>query len=119
MTTPQTVTVPQELIDYLRERTGATLAEASDVYLAERLALTVDPSGAFNMDRAALRIWEKRAADSATLVDVSESGSSRKFSDVHKNAVGQVAALQARLDALQIAATTGRSRMKPIIRGGS
>lgn len=31
--------------------------------------------------------WEGKAATYSTLVDVSESGSSRKFSDLHKNAL--------------------------------
>lgn len=33
------------------------------------------------------QIWTSVAANSATLVDVSEAGSSRKLSDLHKNAL--------------------------------
>lgn len=36
---------------------------------------------------AAALLWREKAAEFVTAVDMSESGSSRKFSDLHKNAL--------------------------------
>lgn len=40
---------------------------------------------ATTVDKAAQTFWRGKAASSAHLVDISEGGSSRKMSDVHKN----------------------------------
>lgn len=40
---------------------------------------------------AASQAWTQKAAEAATLVDVSESGSSRKLGDVRKNALEMAA----------------------------
>jgi hypothetical protein len=51
----------------------------------ETLAAIIDEST--TMNGAASVVWTRKAAASSTLVDVSESGSSRKLSDIHKNAL--------------------------------
>jgi hypothetical protein len=45
-----------------------------------------------NADSAAASIWTQKAASYAMMVDVSESGSSRKLGDLHKNALSLAAA---------------------------
>ncbi len=49
----------------------------------EKLATLLDAT--LTMNEAASRAWSMKATTVAALVDVSESGSSRKLSDVHKN----------------------------------
>lgn len=43
------------------------------------------------LDLAAAQVWEIRAGRYHTMVDISESGSSRKMSDLHKNALAMAA----------------------------
>jgi pectin methylesterase-like acyl-CoA thioesterase len=50
----------------------------------DKLAAAIDASETLN--GAAARVWYLKAGSYANLVDVSESGSSRKLSDLHKNA---------------------------------
>lgn len=51
----------------------------------EELGEMIDAEG--TIEGAAAAVWESKAASSAQLVNVSESGSSRSLSDVHKNAL--------------------------------
>jgi len=51
----------------------------------DQLGAILDAEG--SIEGAAAAVWESKAASSATLVNVSESGSSRSLSDVHKNAL--------------------------------
>ena len=53
----------------------------SDAKLSERLDL------ATSREALAAEIWREKAANFAHLVSVSESGSSRQLSDLHKNAL--------------------------------
>lgn len=43
--------------------------------------------GEDSVKAAASAVWYRKASQYATMVDVSESGSSRKLSDLHKNAL--------------------------------
>lgn len=70
----------------------------SDTYLNFMIdALGVDP--------AASVIWTNKAAQYASLVNVSESGSSRSLSDLHKNAL----AMAERFSVVSNPSTTTRS----------
>lgn len=63
------------------------IAEPTDeMYEDEMLGAALDLLGG-SQEMAAASIWTQKAASYATLVDVSESGSSRKLSDLHKNAL--------------------------------
>ena len=64
-----------ELRDKIKEPT-------TDTYNDELLAVFIDKYG---VRGAAKEIWESKAAGIAHLVDISEGGSSRKMSDIHKN----------------------------------
>lgn len=119
MTTPQavTVTVPQELIDELREATAVTVTEYTDMKLGERLALSRDPDGSFNVDRAAAQLWTAKAATFAELVDVDEGGSSRKLGSLHKNAMAMAAHYGTKAESAVVVASARRvSRTRAIVR---
>jgi hypothetical protein len=53
-------------------------------YTDEVLATIIDASA--SLEAAAVEVWDLKAAAAATLVDISEGGSSRKNSDLLKNA---------------------------------
>lgn len=57
----------------------------TDTYSDEALSalLAANPS----LESVAAGIWQEKAANYAELVNVSESGSSRSLSDLHKNAL--------------------------------
>lgn len=57
----------------------------SNGWTDERLSSLID--GTATMNAAAARGWLLKAGEYASLVDVSESGSSRKLSDLRKNAM--------------------------------
>jgi hypothetical protein len=57
----------------------------SNGWTDEQLAAAIDVTG--TLEGAAARVWSSKAATFSQLVDVSESGSSRKLSDLHKNAL--------------------------------
>ena len=61
------------------------LTNGAEAYTDEQLGELIDAG--MTEDQMAYRIWNEIAAASAALVDVSESGSSRKLSDLHKNAL--------------------------------
>lgn len=59
----------------------------TDAKLGERLDTATSPQA------LAADIWREKAAQFAHLVSVSESGSSRQLSDLHKNALAMAKAL--------------------------
>lgn len=61
----------------------------------DKLAAVIDATSTLNA--AASQVWYLKAGQLATLVDVSESGSSRKLSDLRKNAT-EMGALYAGMD---------------------
>lgn len=54
----------------------------ADPYSNSTLMAMIDDKGVAG---AAAAIWESKAAEVASLVDISEGGSSRKMSELHKN----------------------------------
>lgn len=61
-----------------------------DPYTDEVLSDRIDAAEG-DLNGLASSIWREKAAHYSTLVDVSESGSSRKLSDLHKNALAMAA----------------------------
>jgi len=59
----------------------------TDARLDEYIEETRDEDGATNLNAAAAKVWLSKATTYSTLVNVSESGSSRQMSDLHKNAL--------------------------------
>lgn len=58
----------------------------TDPYTTTTLFARIDAAGA-DLDRLAYEIWTEKAAAFATLVDISEGGSSRKSGDLHEQAL--------------------------------
>lgn len=63
---------------------------------------------------AAAKIWREKAAQYATLVDVTEAGASHKFSDLNKNALAMAAYWEGLV--VPDAAVSGRPKVKKIVR---
>lgn len=60
-------------------------SDDSNGWTDERLSGIIEES--LTINAAAAQVWSLKAAQYASLVDVSESGSSRKLGDLHKNAL--------------------------------
>lgn len=69
-------------------RTLVSDADEPFTFTDEELEEAIDLLG---LNGAAAQFWRRKAAASSELVDVSESGSSRKLSDVSKNAIAMAA----------------------------
>lgn len=72
----------------LRRKGG--IVDDTDVYTDDLLDEYLSATDG-DLDEAAARIWREKAAAFAELVDISEAGSSRKNSDLYKNAMEQAA----------------------------
>ena len=87
----------------------ALINEPTDeTYSDEQLSLLIDTAGSVNA--AGSEVWLSKAAQYATLVNVSESGSSRNLGDLHKNALAMAKQLGAEADEDTSAATGIRIR---------
>lgn len=103
----------QEEVDYFKLVVGSELF--TDTQLSEILDAFPDKPNA-----AAAQVWEIRAGRYHTMVDIAESGSSRKMSDLHKNALAMAAYYNGRQKAEDDAEgeeeLTGRSGTRRITR---
>lgn len=89
-------------IEEIRRLTGN-----AEGYTDEQIGAMID--GGMTLNQIAYRIWNEVAASAATLVDTSESGSSRKLSDLHKNAL-TMAAMFKNADAPLVTSAVVRTR---------
>lgn len=78
-------------------------ADDSNGWTDEQLAAIIDAEDTLNA--AAAVVWSSKAGQVANLVDVSESGSSRKLSDLRKSAL-EMSAYYTGLDATEVVAQT-------------
>lgn len=85
----------------------------------EQLKILMDQSlnedGSVNFNKSAATVWGSKAAEFASLVNVSESGSSRSLGDLYKNALAMQKSFEAK-DAAAIVAVSRRSRTRAIVR---
>lgn len=65
---------------------------------------------------AAAALWEVKASSFASLVDVSEAGSSRKLSDLRKNALEMAAYFKGKADEESGSSSGTRPRTRAIVR---
>lgn len=82
MATSEQIALLRQLISEADESNGWTdvaLGALIDRYTAD---------GISDLDWAASEVWTQKASAVAELVDMSENGSTRKMSDVHKNFLG-------------------------------
>jgi hypothetical protein len=91
----------QDDVDALHRMTNIPANDTT--YPDSFLAAMIDQNN--TIEAAAAAIWRFKAAQMAAMVDTTESGSSRKLSDLHKNALAMAGAL----DQVDIVARTGRS----------
>jgi hypothetical protein len=78
-----------ELEDIARLRRLIGEPESVDPWTDVVLAQIIDD--AIDLNSAALEVWEAKAASSATMVDTTESGSSRRMSQVNDQALKMIA----------------------------
>lgn len=86
---------------------------APQQYDDNELSTRIDEAA--SLEQAASVIWREKAASFSTLVDVSESGSSRKLSDLRKAALEQASYYDG-VVATAVQATANRPRTRPIVR---
>ncbi len=88
----------------------------TDTYSDSDLSAFIDISD--NIELAASDLWMEKAASLARLVNVSESGSSRSLSDLHKNALLMSSNFSAagQTEAAAEEAPTSRTRINSIVR---
>jgi hypothetical protein len=89
--------------------------DESNGWTDEKLAVIIDANETLNI--AASKVWYLKAGQFSTLVDVAESGSSRKLSDLMKNAQA-MGGLYASADGTAVQ-TTDRPIIQRIRRGFS
>lgn len=82
---------PEEILQ-LRRMTGETDTETSEYSEEDLDAAIIAADG--NLRAAAAQVWDEKAAALAALVDVNESGSSRRMSQAHTNALAMAKGLR-------------------------
>jgi hypothetical protein len=87
---------------------------SSTFYTDQMLASLVDQAES-NLNAAASDIWQQKAARFSTLVDITESGSSRKMSNLYSNALA-MAKHFADESAEVVAETTMQPRTRTAVR---
>lgn len=80
-----------EILAQLRRMAGETGSES--VYSDDDLDAYIT-AGDGNLRAVAAQIWDEKAAKSAALVDVNESGSSRRLSQAYANALAMAKGLR-------------------------
>jgi hypothetical protein len=78
-----------EAVDIARLRRLIGEAEDTEPWTDAVLAAIIDD--AIDLNTAALEVWESKAAEFASFVDTTESGSSRRMSQMHEQALKMVA----------------------------
>lgn len=95
-----------------------TKYEAVDPYDDTALSAMIDADGIY---RVAATLWNEKAAELATLVNTSESGSSRNLGDAHKNALAMSKHFKALADERDTETpidVTRFARTRPMVREG-
>lgn len=83
-------------------------------YTDETLGQLLDDTG--NVNRVASMLWREKASEYAELVDITEAGSSRKNSDLFKNAQAQAEWFAGRADGEEGTGTAGTTTTRRIVR---
>lgn len=106
MATAEQITTLRRMID--------DPAGADQIYSDLSLSALIDQAEG-DLDATAAELWQEKAASFSRLVDVSEAGSSRKMSDLYKNALTMAKHYQERVQVVS-ADLSGRTRVRPIVR---
>lgn len=97
-------------IDQLRLVIGPGVLTDAD------LSSVIDTVGNDNLLEWAAMAWEVAAARYHSLVNISESGSSRQMGDLHKNALAMAASYRSRIASEVVEEIAGRSTTRKITR---
>ncbi len=92
--------------EILRLRRAADIPEDDPIYTDEVLGAMIDELG-FNM--AACTLWREKASSYAGLVDITESGSSRRFSQLYSQALAMAGSWCPKDDDVTAPGTSGGS----------
>ncbi len=76
------------------------------------ISALIDENG---VDTSSAIVWRRKAATLVSLVNVSEAGASRAYSDLHKNALA-MASVYDRTDVVADATITKRAKVHKIVR---
>lgn len=104
MASPEQITALRQLVDDVDE---------PRMFTDEYLGSVID--AAASMDEAAVVVWEAKAARLSTMVNISESGSSRSNSQLYTNALAQLKYFRDKTTQGEVESAT-RSRMRSIRR---
>jgi hypothetical protein len=91
----------QDDVDALHR--AADIPANDSTYPDSFLSVLIDQQG--SVSAAAAAVWRYKAATMAAMVDTTESGSSRKLSDLHKNALEMAGSF----DQVDVASRSARS----------
>lgn len=111
MATPTEIATLRQIIDEPDDSNGWT-----DVILDEILESTRNEDGTPNYNAAAATCWRRKATTYSKLVDVSESGSSRKMSQLMTNALELAKFYEDKDGGDDPTPTTDRPRTRAIVR---
>lgn len=93
-------------------RVNTNTVDDTETYSDTAIGALVDELG--GVEAASAAVWRQKAAAAAELVDVSEAGSSRKLSDLHKNATAMAAVWDSRVPGS--VATKAHAKVHRIVR---
>lgn len=103
--------------------TAAQIADLRDLTDEPTTANFTDAElGAFidavagDVDFAAVAVWERKSASYSSLVDTSESGSSRKNSDLYRNAIAMAKYFREKNGDADVTPSVVRTRVRRIVR---
>lgn len=97
-------------------RVNTNTVGEEETFSDESIGFLVDSLG--SIEAASASIWRMKAASAAELVDVSEAGSTRKFSDLHKNALTMATLWDRKVPGF-LDSTKKRSKVHLIVRTGT
>lgn len=102
-------------VEQIKTLRGMIDEQDSTTYDDITLAAQIDQADG-DVDLAAASIWEQKAARFSTLVDTSESGSSRSNSQVYKNARDMAAYYAGKVQTVTEVAATARPTTRTAVR---
>lgn len=110
MATAEEITTLREFIAEPTDVGGWTEARLTNI-----LNRFTAVDGSVDVEAAAGYVWSVKASEMSGLVDVTENGSSRKLSDLYKNAMSQASHYRS-LSESNIVIVSGRPRTRAITR---
>lgn len=92
------------------------VAPWTDAAINDFLDQYLNADGSVDLDWAASHVWTEKASSTVGLVDMTENGSTRKLSDIHKNMLSMAEMFRARSPRASAEDASSRPRTRPIVR---